>query len=157
MGQPTTPVVTQIANHLAKNSGKFSGTELVTVLAGGNDAFRLTATAPFTASVTAALTAAGGSLTVATQIASGQVVTAMGQAGAELAGYIKTQIVAKGAKRVVVLNLPNLGAVPATVKIELTMPGAVALGRAMSEQFNLQLANGLKGVPEVLLVDFLMS
>lgn len=33
----TVPVVTQIDNHLAKTGGKFSGTELVTVMAGGND------------------------------------------------------------------------------------------------------------------------
>lgn len=37
LGALTVPVVTQIANHLAKTGGKFSGTEIVTVLAGGND------------------------------------------------------------------------------------------------------------------------
>lgn len=37
IGEMTVPVVTQIANHLAKSGGKFTGTELVTVLAGGND------------------------------------------------------------------------------------------------------------------------
>jgi phospholipase/lecithinase/hemolysin len=37
IGQMTVPVVTQIANHLAKTGGKFSGTELVIVMAGGND------------------------------------------------------------------------------------------------------------------------
>jgi phospholipase/lecithinase/hemolysin len=37
LGLTTVPVVTQIANHLAKTGGKFSGTELVTVMAGGND------------------------------------------------------------------------------------------------------------------------
>ncbi len=37
LGQMTLPVVSQIANHLAKTGGKFSGNELVTVLAGGND------------------------------------------------------------------------------------------------------------------------
>ena len=157
LGQPTTPVVTQIANHLAKStSGTFTGNELVTVLAGGNDAFRLTATDPFTNSVTAAIVASGGSLSIAsaTQVVSGQVVTAMGQAGGELAAYVKTQIIAKGAKRVVVVNLPNFGAIPATVNKEATAPGSVALGTAMSQQFNLQLKNGLAGLPEVLIVDF---
>lgn len=33
----TVPVVTQVRNHLAKSGGKFSGTELVTIMAGGND------------------------------------------------------------------------------------------------------------------------
>lgn len=37
LGQMTVPVVTQIANHLAKVGGKFKGDELVIVMAGGND------------------------------------------------------------------------------------------------------------------------
>jgi len=37
LGATTVPVVTQVANHLAKSGGKFSGTELVIVTAGGND------------------------------------------------------------------------------------------------------------------------
>jgi phospholipase/lecithinase/hemolysin len=37
LGATTVPVVTQIANHLAKTGGKFSGSELVIVMAGGND------------------------------------------------------------------------------------------------------------------------
>lgn len=35
--QMTVPVVTQVQNHLAKTGGKFSGTELITIMAGGND------------------------------------------------------------------------------------------------------------------------
>jgi outer membrane lipase/esterase len=157
LGQPTTPVVTQIANHLAKSpTQSFTGTELVTVLAGGNDAFRLTASTPFANSVIAVITASGGTLSQAsaTQIVSGQVVAAMGQAGAELAGYIKTQIVGKGAKKVLVVNLPNFGTIPATVSNEATFPGAVALGTALSREFNRQLTDALKGLPEVLIVDF---
>lgn len=37
LGATTVPVVTQIDNHLKKTGGKFSGTELVIVMAGGND------------------------------------------------------------------------------------------------------------------------
>lgn len=37
VGQLTVPLVTQIANHLTKTGGKFSGNELVTVMSGGND------------------------------------------------------------------------------------------------------------------------
>ena len=37
LGATTVPVVTQVANHLAKNGGKFNGTELVTVTAGGGE------------------------------------------------------------------------------------------------------------------------
>ncbi|MGZ3183343.1 MAG: SGNH/GDSL hydrolase family protein [Telluria sp.] len=57
IGQLTVPVVTQVANHLAAVGGKFSGTELVTVMAGGNDALALTA--QLQAAATAAGTAAG--------------------------------------------------------------------------------------------------
>ncbi len=39
LGQLTVPVVTQIANHLAAVGGTFSGTEVVFVMAGANDAF----------------------------------------------------------------------------------------------------------------------
>jgi outer membrane lipase/esterase len=37
IGETTVPVTVQVANHLAKTGGKFSGTELVTIMAGGND------------------------------------------------------------------------------------------------------------------------
>jgi phospholipase/lecithinase/hemolysin len=40
LGELTVPVVTQVANHLTKTGGKFSGTELVTIMAGGNDVLR---------------------------------------------------------------------------------------------------------------------
>lgn len=57
LGLTTVPVVTQIANHLAKTGGKFSGTELVTVMAGGNDILFLLG--DLSAKATAAGTAAG--------------------------------------------------------------------------------------------------
>lgn len=38
MGALTVPVVTQVQNHLAASGGKFSGTEVVYFMAGGNDA-----------------------------------------------------------------------------------------------------------------------
>jgi phospholipase/lecithinase/hemolysin len=41
IGALTIPVATQIANHLAVSNGKFSGTEVVFVMAGGNDALML--------------------------------------------------------------------------------------------------------------------
>ncbi len=37
IGEMTVPVATQVQMHLAKTGGKFSGTELVTIMAGGND------------------------------------------------------------------------------------------------------------------------
>lgn len=41
LGQLTVPITTQIATHLARNGGKFNGDEIVTVMAGGNDALML--------------------------------------------------------------------------------------------------------------------
>jgi outer membrane lipase/esterase len=57
LGQMTVPVAQQIANHLAASGGKFSGTELVTVMAGGNDL--LTQLGQLSAGATAAGTTAG--------------------------------------------------------------------------------------------------
>ncbi len=57
LGEMTLPVVSQVANHLAKTGGKFSGTELVTIMAGGNDV--LMQLGQLSAGATAAGTAAG--------------------------------------------------------------------------------------------------
>lgn len=70
LGATTVPVVTQIANHLAKTGGKFSGTELVTVMAGGNDILFLLG--QLSTNATAAGTAAGAqafAVSLATQLA----------------------------------------------------------------------------------------
>lgn len=53
----TVPVVQQVANFLAANNGKFAGTELVTVMAGGNDI--LTQLGQLSAAATATGTSAG--------------------------------------------------------------------------------------------------
>ena len=55
LGQLTVPIITQIQNHLTKVGGKFSGTEMVTVMAGANDVFIQLATVG--ATVSAAQTA----------------------------------------------------------------------------------------------------
>ena len=57
IGQLTYPVATQVATYLARNGGKFSGNEVVFVMAGGNDAFALLG--ELTAAATAAGNAAG--------------------------------------------------------------------------------------------------
>lgn len=66
LGALTVPVVTQIANHLAVSGGKFSGTEAVFVMAGGNDVlYQLGA---LQAGATAAGTAAGSATFASTLI-----------------------------------------------------------------------------------------
>lgn len=130
----TVPVLTQIQNHLKVVGGRFSGHELVSVLAGANDAlFQLFAV---------------GSGTETAE----QGVTAVGVAGAELAGYVKQLIVANGATRVIVVNLPDLSQTPFIVGLDAAQPGTQALASAMVQTFNAQLAAGLSG-SGVLLVD----
>lgn len=247
LGLLTVPVATQVAMHLGRNAGKFSGTEVVFVTVGGNDALMLLgqmqaeataigtaagaaegarvgqqtfittlvgllakdATDPQTAAVaigTAAATeaaragsttqtiigaavgaaavqpgnaavaqptvygpmvvvaqaaaqdagAAAGAIAGATagaNYAAAQapvLVTAMGTYGAELAGIVKTQIVAKGANYVVVNNLPDLGGSPAG---KAQAASTQTLINAMVDAFNAQLKAGVANDAKILYVD----
>jgi outer membrane lipase/esterase len=140
VGQLTDPVLNQINRHLASTtSGTFSGTELVTMLAGANDLF-------ISLGTFAATVGAGGDATVAGGVA----VTAMGTAGAELAGYIKALIIAKGAKRVVVVTLPDVSQTPFGYSQPVSVQGLI---NTMATTFNAQLTSGLAGTSGVLIVD----
>lgn len=132
IGQLTDPVVNQIQRHLAKGEG-FADDDLVLVLAGGNDVFM--------------------NLAAASTVGSDAVVAAMATAGTELAGYVKDQIVANGAKRVVVVNLPDVSLTPFAVGTEAAAPGTQALIAAMVSAYNGALSSGVAGLPEVLYVD----
>lgn len=134
LGLIAKPLANQMAAHLAASPGnRYSGNELVTVLAGANDVFmELALTAP--TSPTAAVT------NVAT-------------AGATLGQLIRTQIVARGAKRVLVLNMPDVAGTPFGKSLEALQPGTAALIDTMVTAFNAQLAAQLQGVPEVRLAD----
>lgn len=79
-----------------------------------------------------------------------ELVTAMGAAGAELAGIVKTMIVGKGANHVVVNNLPDLGGSPAGKKQGAAMQ---ALINTMVSTFNTQLKSGLGTDSKILYVD----
>jgi outer membrane lipase/esterase len=154
LGQLTVPVITQINNHLTKVGGSFTGKELVTVMAGGNDIFiqagtySATATAVGNAVTAGQLTAAAAQTQLNT--AATTAVTEMGKAGAELAGYVKALIVGKGAKTVVVVNLPNVSKTPYGLAQTAQGQGFVDL---MSTTFNDQLKAGLAGVPGVVYAD----
>lgn len=139
LGQLTVPVLTQIQRHLAASGGSFAGTDLVTVLAGANDLFMQVATVQATV-------AAGGNATAAGQAAT----QAMGVAGGELAAYIKSLIVARGAKRVVVVGVPDVSRTPDSLAQPQSSRDLVQL---MAFTFNAQLQFGLQGVPEVVYVD----
>jgi outer membrane lipase/esterase len=163
LGLLAVPITTQMATHLTRVNGAYSGTELVTVLGGGNDFFMnfngvaqaagggagaagAAITAGWSQSVQAAV-AAGGAAAVGA--ASQAAVAGMGQAGAELAGLVKTQIVAKGAKYVVVVNLPDVSQTPFGLSLDAQTR---SLMQTMVTTFNAQLSAGLNGAP-VLLVD----
>lgn len=142
LGQLTKPIVEQIARHLAKTevAGQFAADDLVTVMAGGNDLFMNLAA--FDSLV------AGG---MTEEEASAAVVAAMQTAGTELAGYVKDQIVAKGAQRVVVVNVPDASNAPAFLA---EAAETRALVQGMVAAFNGALATGLAGTEaNVLQVD----
>lgn len=78
------------------------------------------------------------------------VVTAMDAAGTELAGYVKTMIVGKGAKYVIVVNLPDISVTP----YALTQSAETrALITKMVTAFNSQLHLRLADNASVLVVD----
>lgn len=78
------------------------------------------------------------------------VVSAMGIAGAELAGYVKSMLVARGAKYVTVVNLPDLSVTPYALS---QSADTRALITAMVTTFNNQLQTVLAGNANVLVVD----
>jgi outer membrane lipase/esterase len=130
LGQLTDPVINQINRHLAASGGSFAANDLVTLLAGGNDLF--------------------SNLGAAQVIGPTAAVTNMGVAGGELAAYVKNLIVARGAKYVVVVNLPDVSKSPFGASLAAD---ARALTLAMVQAFNQQLGAGLAGTSGVLLVD----
>lgn len=156
LGLMATPLTVQIATHLARHGGAFSGTELVTLLIGGNDIF-MNANAVGAAAgggagavgaaiaagwdaTTQGAVAAGG--TAAVQAAAVAAVTAMGVAGATAAGLVKAQILGKGAKYVVVVNLPDVTQSPGSQALDAQTRALIG---QMVQTFNAQLSAGLQG------------
>jgi len=151
LGQLTVSLVTQMQNHLAAHSGAYTGNEVVFVLAGGNDA--IFNTELFLGSVqTAAMQGGAAAAQAEAAIAGPAAVQAMSVAGTQLAGYINDLVLAKGAKYVVVLNLPDLSTTPFGSEVEAALPGTQALVNTMVTTFNSQLQTGLAS-PDVLYVD----
>lgn len=148
----TVPVKTQIANHLARFTS-FKATDLVLVLAGNNDAF--TQFGVFAATATQIQTdAAAGKITAdqANVLAFQAQTTAeegMKTAALELAGYIKTQILANGAKYVAVLMPLDAGVTPFGASVPASARPVLT---TLTDTFNLWLRDSLTGQP-VQLVD----
>jgi outer membrane lipase/esterase len=77
-------------------------------------------------------------------------VAAMATAGAELAGLVKTQIVANGARFVVVNNLPDVAIAPSSRSQSASTQELI---KAMVGAFNVHLKDGIGAEPKVLQVD----
>jgi phospholipase/lecithinase/hemolysin len=232
LGQLTYPVVDQVTRHLSRHAGAFSATDVVYVMAGGNDALQLLA--DLTAAATAEGTTVGGQTYFATlipllaggatnpttaaaaigaavQTASAQpgatqttitmaaigtaaaqpgnlavgsaavygpmvqtattaattagnkaaadygaangpaLVPMMAQAGKELSDVIRNQIVGKGAKYVVLVNLPDLASSPSAKAQSASSQQLIA---GMVNGFNIALRVGIDGLEsKVLYVD----
>ena len=225
LGHLTIPIKDQIADHLGHNGGKFTGTEVVFVMAGGNDllsllsdlraaattaggqAYGKTLVSSLAAGTTDPATAAGkigtvfgteiatsGNANIATQKAIGAAfqlgfttitqtavngpiiakaqadaaaagaayasangpaqVTAMSLAGAQEAALIRTEIVGKGAKYVVVNNLPDVGGTPYAQAAAVSSPATLTLINGLVSAFNTALRANIDGLDaNVLYVD----
>jgi outer membrane lipase/esterase len=166
VGQLTYPITQQISQYLSRNGGSFGGKTLVTVLAGGNDIFMnggaVSAAAGGGAGAVGAGVIAGwtngadalaGTLAAggatATNAAVAQALATMSQAGAALANQVKTEIVGKGAKYVLVINLPDVSSSPYGIE----NPTAAPLVNQMVQAFNASLSAGLAGVSGVVVGD----
>ena len=153
----------QMNRHLAK-TGTFGANELVTVNGGGNDFFMQLGAVGAAAgggaaaagagtlagwpAATIQIVGAGGAPAV--NAASGAAVAAMGQAGAELASYVRMLIVDKGARYVVVRNLGDLNGTPLGASFDANTK---QLSTAMTTTFNTQLKQGLTGLAGVIYFD----
>lgn len=162
LGLMAVPVTIQMDTHLA-NVGGYSGTELVTVMAGGNDLFMnfngvAKASGGGSAAAGAAL-AAGWSTAVqalvvlggsaATDAATAAAYDSMRDAGSELADRVRSRILAKGARHVIVVNLADVSQTPFGLSLDA---GSRSVVSNMVTFFNSQLQAGLNG-SGVLLVD----
>jgi outer membrane lipase/esterase len=174
LGQLTKPVVAQIASYLTIHT-KFDDSQLITVLAGGNDLFidrALTVDAHVQGILQAEQGGAIDAATAATMIAAAAstAVDQMTLAGTQLADLVKNQIIANGGKHVVVVNLPNVALTPdnalwvSTGAGQYVEPVHAHLTLDMTNAFNTALAAGLSvtavgngnqtsALPEVVWVD----
>jgi phospholipase/lecithinase/hemolysin len=106
---------------------------------------------PMVAAAQAAGATAGAVAGAAYATAHGpDLVVAMGTAGAQLAALVTNQIVAKGAKYVAVLNLPDVSLSPSSKAQSAATQGLI---HAMVTTFNAQLTAGLANTANVKIVD----
>lgn len=132
LGALTVPVQQQIQKYLDDHQQTFSSDQLVTVFAGGNDIF---------------VNVGGVNAGLETPT---QAVGAMTLAGAQLAGYVNTMILAKGATHVAVVTLPDVSLTPYAIGAG---PAAQALVKQMTQAFNAELQKDLTSGASLVVVD----
>jgi len=147
-GALTVPVVTQIANHLAR-FGSFKDSDLILVYAGNNDVFtQFGAFAAAAAQIQAQ--AAAGAITADQanqQLFAAQTAAFEGMkvAALELAGYVRSQILANGGKYVAVMTISDIADTPLGNSAQVAPARGVLT--QLSQIFNLWLRDGLTGAP----------
>jgi len=173
LGQLTKPVHDQIAAYLAAHTA-FSDSQIITVLAGGNDLFidrALTVDAQ-TQGALEAEQAGQITPTAAAALIAGYASTAVAQmtlAGNQLATLITGQIIANGGTHVVVVNLPDVSLTPDNtqwlttgagyyvdpIHPHLTLDMTNAFNTALAAGLNVTTVNGnaVSSLPEVDFVD----
>lgn len=164
LGLMALPIVSQMANHLTNAGGSYSGKEMVVIMAGGNDAFMningVSSAAAGGAGAVGAAQFAGWSAGVQASVAGGgaaaagaaqqAAVAAMTQAANELVAAISSQVLAKGAKYVAVINLPDISQTPFAATTDAATKGFINL---LVTTFNSTLSAGLSGRAGVIMVD----
>jgi outer membrane lipase/esterase len=147
-GALTVPLVTQVANHLAR-FGAFTSNDLILVYAGSNDVFiQFEAFGDAAAQIQA--NAAAGLITpdqanVQLFAAQQTALQAMKDAALELADLVRTQILAKGGKYVAVMTISDIADTPFGNSPDVAPARSVLT--ALSQNFNQWLREGLEGQP----------
>jgi len=155
VGPLTVPVSQQIQNHLTAVGGRFTGSEVVFVWAGGNDFFTWFGAVGQAAAAAAAKATASGATAAGVAAAAAQTEVSlenMRTAGAEMAAYVQTKLIDNGARYVVVLSVPDVNASPFAAQY----PGNTAVIAALVDSFNTQLKAGLTS-PQVLYIDLVQA
>jgi len=146
-GALTVPVVTQIANHLARFTS-FKASDLVLVWAGNNDvfiqfgSFSATATQIQTDVATGVISADEGNRRLFQAQTTAQY--ALKAAALELTALVKTQILAKGGKYVAVFTLPDSSLTPLGSSLPASARPVLS---GLVDTFNLWLRDGLTDQP----------
>jgi outer membrane lipase/esterase len=165
LGKMAVPAITQMEMHLKRYGGSYSGKELVVVSIGANDLFMNITAIPLAKAggqnAGFAALFAGWSEAVQYEVSSNpveqeRVIAAykagheyMAAAATKLLSNVKSQIVDKGAKSIVVMNLSDVG----LTSVMLHDAQTSALATSLAKAFNDALSAGMKQLPEVVLVD----